>query len=93
MNTHKTIIHAKCPINGLWDYYDVILTTPCFIKAEDVDAAANKVRGFIRTQEEIAEDLFKEFDLRLGDFTLTVSGRHGQNVQTTVEHSKEAAFV
>ena len=79
MNTHKTIIHSTCPINGSWDYYDLVLETSEFIKCEDVDEIANLVRGVRQTQEEIADTLRHLFRGKLTNFKLTLEGRHGQN--------------
>lgn len=84
MTTHKTIVHAKCPINGEWDYYDVSVETDVFIAAEEVQEACNSVRGSEMTQEDLTARLHHlltepETESRV---TVRVEGRHGQNTST-----------
>lgn len=77
MTTHKTLIHAKCPLNGEWDYYDVIVETYTFLAAERFQEACNCVRGCEMTQEAITAQLH-----RILSIAVKVEGRHGQNTET-----------
>lgn len=83
--THTTMIHAKCPINDEWDYYTVEIEVGGFLRAEDINSVADGIRGTTETQEGIAEqfaDGIREYDY---DAKITIIGRHGQNVETTVK--------
>jgi len=82
MIIHKTMIHGRCPVNGMWDYYTLEVRTDGFIKCEDIESACDNVRGSYLTQEAIAEHLREELP---ADCVLCLRGRHGQNVDTIVE--------
>ena len=75
-NIHKTMIHARCPINGSWDYYVLRVSTDQFIKCEDLDSIANGQRGACETQERLADDLAS---LLPSHCKLSLTGQHGQN--------------
>lgn len=84
MNIHKTTIHGSCPINGLWDYYELKIETSEFIACEDLDSFTNDVRGSELTQEDIANCLRDYLKSKLKTFTLSLTGTHGQNQHLTV---------
>lgn len=81
---HETIIHAKCPFNQEWDYYDLIISCDTLLKCEDLQDICNTVRGNSMSQESLSELLFSEF-LKIvnGNFELLLVGKHGQNSKLT----------
>lgn len=81
MNIHKTTIHAKCPLNGSWDYYTVTVSTKEFLKCEELEEVCDFVRGKNMEQERIADELKATLP---GDCTVKLEGRHGQNTELTV---------
>lgn len=84
MVVHKTIVHGKCPINGLWDYYELEVRTSGFVRCEDIEIACNRIRGSEMTQEQMAEELRESREIP-SDCVILLRGRHGQNVETLVE--------
>ena len=82
MNTHATIVHARCPFMPVWDYYEVTFTTKEFIKCEELENACDEVRGVVKaTQEEIAMHL----RITLPEHVhIKVVGRHGSNCLTEI---------
>jgi len=76
MNIYKTVLHAKCPINGEWDYYELKIETEDFIKCEDLEKIANGFRGCLMTQEDIADRLASRFG---ANCKIVLVGNHGQN--------------
>jgi NADPH-dependent 7-cyano-7-deazaguanine reductase QueF len=87
MNTHKAIVHGKCPINGSWDYYNVTIKTNQFVETEYVDGVMNAVRGQEITQETMASQIFDKlrWASKLENFKMSLVGRHGQNNELAVE--------
>jgi hypothetical protein len=81
MNIHKTTIHAKCPLNGSWDYYTVLIETDEFIACEQIEELCDFVRGKSAEQERIAQDLHRSLGVKN---KLTLLGRHGQNTELKV---------
>ena len=75
-NIHTTMIHARCPINGSWDYYTLRIVTERFMKCEDLDAIANGQRGAGKTQERLADDIALMLPTHC---KLSLTGQHGQN--------------
>ncbi len=76
--THRTTIHATCPL-GCWDYYDVEYSPADFMTVEDFQEACDAVRGKKMYQEKLTETLASF----LMDGELIVTGRHGANTGTT----------
>lgn len=83
VNQHKTMVHNKCP-NGCWDYFTVEVATDKMIWAEDIEKAADTVRGGTRTQEQLAKAVHGELKAFDPDVTIVVTGQHGQNVRSVV---------
>ena len=81
MNIHKTTIHAKCPLNGSWDYYTVSIETDEFIACEQIEELCDFVRGKSLEQERIAKDLHRSLGVKS---KLILLGRHGQNTELKV---------
>ncbi|TWU19874.1 hypothetical protein [Allorhodopirellula heiligendammensis] len=81
MNTHETTIHGRCPINSVWDYYTLRVTTDRFVRVEDIEEMADLVRGKAMCQEDIAKELRTTLPAHC---TVEVIGRHGQNCETVV---------
>lgn len=81
MNIHKTTIHAKCPLNGLWDYYTVLIETDEFIACEQIEELCDFVRGKSLEQERLAQNLHRSLGVKN---KLTLLGRHGQNTELKV---------
>lgn len=83
---HRTMIHGRCPINGATDYYELSVCVIGFLKAEDVEATAEIVRGSELTQEDMLARIKEELPLGESSMVwLRLTGRHGQNVNTIVE--------
>lgn len=81
MAKHETTIHVRCPFNELWNYYKVRVITSNFIRCEDVETAADTVRGETLTQEEATARLKKELQQAAA---IETEGFHGQNCKLTV---------
>lgn len=81
MNIHKTMIHAKCPLNGSWDYYTVTVMTDDFIACEEIEEMCDFVRGKSLEQERIADQLKSSIPVPC---ELRLKGRHGQNTELEV---------
>jgi len=85
--THTTMIHGTCPINDSQDYYELQVDCDFFLSAEEVELAANVVRGKTMTQEAMATAIYDDIYAGLPDrkgVQITLIGRHGQNVATEV---------
>ena len=78
MNTHKTLIHGRCPLNGCWDYYEVWFQTEEFVDVAEIEHTCDSIRGNTKTQEQMA-DFLKE---RFSACRITVTGRHTSNTHT-----------
>ena len=90
MILHETIVHGRCPLNDQWDYYDVDIETDEFIDVHKLEEILNDVRGLREVQEDIARRIAGM--LRSKGFQtchVTVTGRHSQNMQTTVTLTTE----
>jgi hypothetical protein len=79
--THKSFVHGKCPINGRWDYYEVVVCTDDFVEVSELEDVLDSIRGTNKTQEELA----KYISLSLPySCVITLHGRHSQNTKTSI---------
>lgn len=81
MITHRSIIHATCPLDGAWDYYSVHIQTSEFVDVAEIEKILDRARGCQATQETIARTIKRLLGSRA---TVTLTGRHSQNTKTTV---------
>ena len=81
MNKHTTTIHARCPYQPVWDYYQVEFTSEEFVQCEELEAAADFVRGMKTTQEDVADRLRMHLKSHV---SIKVVGRHGANCLTEI---------
>ena len=80
-NKHTITIHARCPYQPVWDYYEATFTSRRFIQCEELEAAAEDVRGANTTQEGIASRLR---EILPSHVSIKVVGRHGANCLTEI---------
>lgn len=78
---HESIIHGKCPINGRWDYYEVIVETEEFVEISELEELLDFHRGTNRTQEDLAKNIALQLPYSCN---VKLSGRHSQNTKTVV---------
>ncbi len=81
---HESIIHGKCPINGRWDYYEVLIETDDFLEISEMEEILDFARGCNKTQEVIAKEIALSLPYHC---TITLTGRHSQNTKTTTTAS------
>lgn len=93
MIVHETLVHGRCPINGIWDYYllRIRIDSDEFVRAEDIEEAADFVRGKPLSQEDMAKQIHQSLPACC---SVEMRGRHGQNCGTTVilHNEPEPAF-
>ena len=77
---HSAIIHARCPLQPTWDYYDVTIIPMSFLDVRDLECILDEVRGKEMTQEDIAVALAAV----LPNCTIQITGKHTANTNTTV---------
>lgn len=86
MNTYNTLIHGRCPIKRMWDYYTLEIISEEEILCEQIERAANIVRGATMTQEKMA----KQISELLPGVTFKMIGVHS-NVRTEVYYVGNAS--
>lgn len=86
MNTYNTLIHGRCPIKRMWDYYTLEIISEQEILCEQIERAANIVRGATMTQEKMA----KQISELLQGVTFKLIGVHS-NVRTEVYYVGNAS--
>jgi hypothetical protein len=77
---HKTTIHAQCPENDGWDYYEVVVETSKIIPVESITSAFDEVRGQKMYQEELTDRLALGVSQCIADrvdVKITTRGTHG----------------
>ena len=86
---HESMIHGKCPINGKWDYYKVVVKTEEFLEISELEELLDFHRGTNKTQEDLAKSIALQLPYSC---VVELSGRHSQNTNTVVTASgKELA--
>lgn len=79
--THTAMFHAKCPVDGRWDYYTVEVTCTDTIVVEAIEDILDALRGCERYQE----DITREIKARLPSHaTVKTTGVHGKGTSTVV---------
>ena len=86
MNTYNTLIHGRCPIKRMWDYYTLEIISEEEILCEQIERAANIVRGATMTQEKMAKQIYE----LLPGVTFKLIGVHS-NVRTEVYYVGNAS--
>lgn len=82
MNIHKTMVHARCPYQPVWDYYVAEFKSETFIQCEFIQEVCEEIRGKQMTQEQVFEHLRNNFPLSV---KITLKGRHGQNGKLVIK--------
>ena len=82
--THESMIHGKCPINGRWDYYKVVVETEEFVEISELEELLDFYRGTNKTQEDLAKNIALQLP---HGCSVKLSGRHSQNTNTIVTTS------
>lgn len=87
MNIYTTTIHARCPFQPVWDYYEATLETGAMVQVEDYEACCECVRGNEQSQEDIGTALQGIIRAKFPNliFSLTITGQHGTNCKTVVK--------
>lgn len=79
--THISTIHARCPVDNRWDYYQVEVQTNQLLNVEEFERVLNQARGTTAYQESLA----KWISAHLPPFTtVKLTGVHGQQTKTVV---------
>lgn len=81
---HSSTIHGKCPINGKWDYYEVVVETEEFMEISELEELLDSYRGTNKTQEDLAKNIALQLPYSCN---VKLSGRHSQNTNTVVTTS------
>lgn len=85
-NKYATKLHGKCPVARNWDYYELEIYSCNAIMCEEIERAANIVRGATMTQEKMA----KQFSELLPGVSFKITGFHS-NVKTEVVYDSDAS--
>lgn len=86
MNTYNTLVHGRGPIKRGWDYYTLEIVSDETILCEEIERAANIVRGATMTQEKMAKQIAE----LLPGVTFKLIGVHS-NVKTEVYYVGHAS--
>ena len=81
-NIHKTQVHARCPHQPVWDYYEVRVRTSGILRCEDFQSACDELRGQTLIQEDLTTkpaQLISQVMAFNYEFEVEVRGCHGQN--------------
>jgi NADPH-dependent 7-cyano-7-deazaguanine reductase QueF len=78
---HTIPMHAVCPFNGEWDYYDVKFIGGEVVDVHILDKILDRFRGELITQEGLAQRIALASP---PGFEIVVTGKHGQRCDTVV---------
>lgn len=76
--THREMIHARCPVEPVWDYYEVEVIADQLVRVETVRAAVAAEAGKETYQEDLTQRLATAIGARV-----TTTGMH-RTTRTTV---------
>lgn len=69
---HKAMVHARCPVDDSWDYYEVEICADGLVTVEQIQHVLNQVRG----EKDFQENITAKIAEKLGTQVIT-RGRHG----------------